>query len=164
MQEMLEICCGLDVHKDSVVACLFKRRNAVIPESAETTEDKEIRTYNTFLNDLEEIKKWLETENYHNVAMESTGVCWFLVYDVLESAFEGNIELLVTNARHMKNVPGKKTDIKDSEWIATLLRAGLLRVSFIPPSDIRESRQLTGRNLLRGLVSKGKLTPINVEN
>jgi len=203
MQEILEICCGLDVHKESVVACLLKRRSAVIPGNAENTEDKEIRTYNTFLNDLEELKKWLESENCRDVAMESTGVYWFPVYDVLENAFEGNIKILVTNARHMKNVPGKKTDVKDAEWIATLLRAGLLRGSFIPPSDIRELRQLTryrkniiqdvniqknriekflqqsgfklstflsdvfgvsGRNLLRVLVSKGKLTPTDVED
>jgi len=108
MQEILEICCGLDVHKDSVVACLLKRRSAVIPKNAESTEDKEIRTFNTFLNDLNELKKWLESENCRHVAMESTGVYCFPVYDVLETAFEGNLELLVTNARHLKNVPGKK--------------------------------------------------------
>ena len=75
--------------------------------------------------------------------MESTGVYWFPVYDALESSCGGKMELLVTNARHMRNVPGKKTDIKDAEWIATLLRAGLLRGSFIPPINVRELRQLT---------------------
>jgi transposase len=75
--------------------------------------------------------------------MESTGVYWFPVYDALEDAFDGKIQLIITNARHMRNVPGKKTDIKDAEWIASLLRAGLLRGSFIPPREVRELRQLT---------------------
>lgn len=75
--------------------------------------------------------------------MESTGVYWCPVYDILETSFNGDVEILVTNTRHMRNVPGKKTDIKDAEWIATLLRAGLLNGSFIPPADVRELRQLT---------------------
>ncbi|EGD50462.1 hypothetical protein TheetDRAFT_2728 [Thermoanaerobacter ethanolicus JW 200] len=105
--------------------------------------EKTIRTFSTLLKDLEELKTWLETENCHHVAMESTGIYWQPVYNVLESAFDGNISIIVANAKHMKNVPGKKTDMKDAEWIATLLRAGLLSGSFIPPQEIRELRNLT---------------------
>lgn len=143
MQAILDICCGLDVHKETVVACIVKTKSSSVLESNQDNVTKEIRVFKTLLNDLTELKKWIESENCHHVAMESTGVYWFPVYDILETAFEGDIEILVTNACDMKNVPGKKTDIKDSEWIATLLRAGLLRGSFIPAADIRELRQLT---------------------
>lgn len=137
MQDLLEVCCGLDVHKETIVACLLK--GSVNDEKPEKT----IRTFSTLLKDLEELKTWLETENCHHVAMESTGIYWQPVYNVLESAFDGNISIIVANAKHMKNVPGKKTDMKDAEWIATLLRAGLLSGSFIPPQEIRELRNLT---------------------
>lgn len=139
MQAILDICCGLDVHKESVVACIIKTVNSQKQDDV----TKEVRTFKTFLDDLTTLKSWIEAENCHHVAMESTGVYWYPVYDVLETVFEGNVEILVTNARHMRNVPGKKTDIKDAEWIATLLRAGLLNGSFIPPQDVRELRQLT---------------------
>lgn len=144
MQAILEVCCGLDVHKDSVVACIIKTKKTTISNNnSNDNVDKEIKVFKTFLDDLTQLKNWLGTENCQHVAMESTGVYWFPVYDVLESAFDSKIEILVTNARHMRNVPGKKTDIKDAEWIATLLRASLLSGSFIPPLDIRELRQLT---------------------
>jgi transposase len=143
MQTILDNCCGLDVHKDSVVACLIKTRNPFTLSSDPGDVIKEIRVFKTFLNDLTQLRNWLETEGCNHVAMESTGVYWCPVYDALESACDGKMELLVTNARHMRNVPGKKTDIKDAEWIATLLRAGLLHGSFIPPLDVRELRQLT---------------------
>jgi transposase len=193
----------MDIHKDSVVACIIKTRNPSALELNPACFEKEIRVFKTFLNDLIELRNWLESKNCHHVAMESTGVYWFPVYDALEGACDGKMEILVTNARHMRNVPGKKTDIKDAEWIAMLLRAGLLRGSFIPPLDVRELRQLTryrknivedistqknriekslqqagfklstflsdvfgvsGRNLLRVLVNKGKLTHFDVEN
>lgn len=141
MQAILDICCGLDVHKESVVACILKT-NFSSNGSIENV-DKEIKVFQTFLDDLTNLKHWIESHNCHHVAMESTGVYWCPVYDVLETSFNDDIEILVTNARHMRNVPGKKTDIKDAEWIATLLRAGLLNGSFIPPVDIRELRQLT---------------------
>lgn len=136
MNDILDICCGLDVHRDTVVACLLKGNTGDYPS-------KEIRTFSTLLPDLEALRTWLEEEQCHHVAMESTGVYWQPVNTVLVDAFDGDIVILVTNAKHMKNVPGKKTDIKDAEWIATLLRAGLLRGSFIPPTDIRELRELT---------------------
>ncbi len=136
MQDILEICCGLDVHKETVVACLLKGTTSNNPE-------KNIRTYSTLLSGLEELKNWLEEENCRHVAMESTGVYWQTVYNTLESAFDGTIVLMVCNARHMKNAPGRKTDVKDAEWIATLLRAGLLQGSFIPSQPIRRLRDLT---------------------
>jgi transposase len=136
MQDILEICCGLDVHKETVVACLLKG-------SRNDNPSKEIRTFSTLLPGLDGLKSWLEEENCHHVAMESTGVYWQPVYNVLEGAFSGAAILIVTNARHMKNVPGKKTDMKDAEWIATLLRAGLLQGSFIPSQKTRELRDLT---------------------
>ena len=137
MQDLLEICCGLDVHKETVVACLLK--GSVHNDKPQKT----IRTFSTLLPGLEELKAWLESENCRYVAMESTGVYWQPVYNILESALEGTMVVIVTNARHMKNVPGKKTDMKDAEWIATLLRAGLLNGSFIPPQTARELRDLT---------------------
>jgi transposase len=136
MQDILETCCGLDVHKDTVVACLLKG-------NLDSKPSKEIRTFSTLLPELEKLKLWLEDEKCHHVAMESTGVYWQPVYTTLESAFDGTMVLIVANAKHMKNVPGKKTDIKDAEWIATLLRAGLLQGSFIPSEKVRELRELT---------------------
>jgi len=136
MTDILEICCGLDVHKDTVVACLLKG-------STYDSPSKEIRTFSTLLPGLEELKTWLEEEQCHHVAMKRTGVYWQPVNTILENAFDGNISILVTNGGHMKNVPGKKTHIKDSEWVAALLRAGLLRGSFTPPADVRELRELT---------------------
>ena len=107
MQDILEICCGLDVHRDTVVACLLKG-------TLDGTPSKEIRTFSTLLPELEKLKLWLEEEQCHHVAMESTGVYWQPIYTTLESAFEGTMVIIVANARHMKNVPGKKTDIKDA--------------------------------------------------
>jgi transposase len=143
MQTILHNCCGLDIHKDSVVACIIKTRESFAPECNQEDVTKEIRVFKTFHDDLAQLRNWLESENCCHVAMESTGVYWYPVFDALENSCGGKMEIFVTNARHMRNVPGKKTDIKDAEWIASLLRAGLLRGSFIPPVDVRELRQLT---------------------
>ena len=93
MQVILDVCCGLDVHKESVVACIIKT-------NADNRDDviKEIRVFKTFLDDLASLREWLESENCRHVAMESTGVYWYPVYDALEPAFESNIEIIVTNA------------------------------------------------------------------
>lgn len=136
MQDILEICCGLDVHKETVVACLLKGGIHSKPKAC-------TKSFSTLIQGLEELRAWLEEENCHHVAMESTGVYWQPVYNVLESTFDGSIVMIVANARHMKNVPGKKTDVKDAEWIATLLRAGLLQGSFIPTQPIRRLRDYT---------------------
>jgi len=135
MQDLLEVCCGLDIHKESIVACLLTGRTEVKPTS-------EIRTFSTMAPGLMELKAWLHKYDCFHVAMESTGIYWVPVYETLEDE-SLPMHLLVVNARHMKNVPGKKTDMRDSEWIATLLRAGLLRSSFIPEKRIRELRHLT---------------------
>ena len=137
MQDLLEICCGIDVHKNMVVACLLKG-------DVDKKPTKEIREFSTLMYGLEELCNWLLAENCYAIAMESTGVYWYTVYNILEAGFEDmGVQLIVTNPRHMKNVPGKKTDMKDAEWIATLLRAGLLKSSYVPPRDIRELRDLT---------------------
>lgn len=136
MQDILEICCGLDVHKETVVACLLKG-------DTEGKPDVIHKTFSTLIPGLEELKLWLESNGCYHVAMESTGVYWHPVYNILESAHDGKMTIVVANARHMRNVPGKKTDMKDAEWIATLLRAGLLQGSFIPAQGFRELRDLT---------------------
>ena len=131
MQVLFNRCAGLDVHKASVVACVM----ITAPDGA---VQKEIRTYGTMTRDLLELGDWLKSHQVSHVAMESTGSYWKPVYNLLE----GQRELLVVNAQHIKAVPGRKTDIKDAEWIAQLLRHGLLRGSFIPPKPQRELREL----------------------
>jgi len=143
MQTILHNCCGMDVHKDSVMACIIKSDPSTPVVNVKDEVSKEIKVFGTFPDDLAQLKAWLESEGCRHVAMESTGVYWQPIYESLEDAHGGKMDIKVVNARHMKNVPGKKTDIKDSEWIARLLRAGLLSGSFIPPQDIRELRQLT---------------------
>jgi transposase len=125
-------CCGLDVHKKMVVACLLHEL-----DSGEV--GKELRTFSTMTADLLALSDWLETAGCTHVAMESTGVYWKPIYNLLEGWFE----LLVVNAHHLKTVPGRKTDMRDAEWIADLLRHGLLRGSFIPSREQRELRDLT---------------------
>jgi len=145
MQDILTNVCGLDVHKETVVACIIKNKPEFKPlvNPSKVSVSTEIRTYSTLYDDLQKLRLWLEAEKCYDVAMESTGVYWHPVYDVLENTNDGNVNLLVVNAHHMKNVPGRKTDINDAEWIASLLRAGLLKASFIPPEEIRQLRQLT---------------------
>jgi transposase len=125
-------CAGLDVHKKTVVACV--RRVGTGGQA-----DREVRTFGTMTAELIALADWLEAEGVSQVAMESTGVYWKPVWHLLE----GRFELLLVNARHIKQVPGRKTDVKDAEWIAQLLQYGLLRASFLPPPPIRELRDLT---------------------
>ncbi len=132
MQVVHERCCGLDVHKKTVVACVL-----LTDETGEPR--KRVRTFSTMTDELLALADWLESLGITQVAMESTGVYWRPVYNLLE---EGRTITLV-NAQHIRAVPGRKTDVKDSEWIADLLRHGLLRASFIPPAPIRELRELT---------------------
>lgn len=119
--------CGLDVHKKTVVACVL------------TPNEKEIRTFSTMTDDLLQMVDWIKSKGCTHAAMESTGSFWKPVYNLLETE---EIQTLVVNAQHIKHVPGRKTDVKDAEWIASLLRHGLLRGSFIPPRDQRELREL----------------------
>jgi transposase len=132
MEVVYPCCCGLDVHKKRVVACL-------LTPGPDGTPRKEVRTFSTMTEDLLMLGDWLTGAGCTHVAMESTGVYWQPIYNLLE----GELELLVVNARHMKAVPGRKTDVKDCEWIAELLRHGLLRASFVPDRPQRELRELT---------------------
>jgi transposase len=125
-------CCGIDVHKRTVVACLL-----VSDLSGALTRD--VHTFGTLTQDLLHLADWLVAAGCTHVAMESTGVYWKPVYNLLE----GTLEVLVVNARHIKAVPGRKTDVKDCEWLAELLRHGLLQPSFIPERPQRELRELT---------------------
>ncbi len=125
-------CAGLDVHKKTVVACC-------ITPGLKGEKQTEIRTFGTMTVDLLALSDWLTSKQITHVAMESTGEFWKPIYNLLE----GNFELLVVNAKHIKNVPGRKTDVKDAEWIAELLRHGLVRGSFIPPQAQRDLRDLT---------------------
>ena len=123
---------GLDVHKKTVVACVFTPGPTGKPQ-------KEIRTFGTMTQDLLALADWLTSKGVTHVAMESTGEFWKPVYNLLEATFT----VLVVNAQHIKTVPGRKTDVKDAEWIADLLRHGLLTGSFIPPLPQRDLRDLT---------------------
>ncbi|OUL25420.1 IS110 family transposase [Nostoc sp. RF31YmG] len=132
MQVVYSRCAGLDVHKKSVVAC-------VITPNDSRGWHKEIRTFSTMTKDLLNLCDWLTSHDCTHVAMESTGEYWRPVFNILE----GNFEVILVNARHMKAVPGRKTDIKDAQWIAELLQHGLLRPSLIPPIEQRDLRDLT---------------------
>ena len=132
MQVLYPRCCGLDIHKKTVVAC-------VLLSKQDGTSQRFVRTFGTMTADLLTLGDWLNFHEVTHVAMESTGVLWRPIFNVLE---EGRTLLLV-NAQHIKAVPGRKTDVKDSEWLADLLRHGLLRPSFIPPPPIRVLRDLT---------------------
>ncbi len=123
---------GLDVHKKTVVACIFT-------PSPQGKLHKEVRTFGTMTQDLLALVDWLTTHGITHVALESTGEFWKPVYNLLEGSFT----VLVANAQHIKTVPGRKTDVKDAEWIADLLRHGLLKGSFIPPLPQRDLRDLT---------------------
>ena len=127
MEALYHCCCGLDVHARTVVACLIKDGR------------KQTRTFSTMTDDLLVLSDWLSGEGCTHVAIESTGVYWKPVFNLLE----GVLEVVLVNARHVKAVPGRKTDVRDCEWLADLLRHGLLKASFIPPLEIRELRELT---------------------
>ena len=124
-------CAGLDVHKKTVVACLLLT-------AASGKVSRQVRTFATTTAGLRALCAWLASQGVTHVAMESTGVYWRPVFNLLEGSFE----VILVNAQHMKAIPGHKTDIKDSEWIADLLRHGLLKASFIPPKPIRDLRDL----------------------
>ena len=132
MQTLVERGCGLDVHQATVVACLL-----IVRKDGKVR--KQMRTFGTTTRELLSLREWLLSEGCTHAAMESTGVYWKPVYAILE----GGLEIVVANAQHVKKVPGRKTDVKDAEWIADLLCHGLLRSSFVPPKPIRELRDLT---------------------
>jgi transposase len=131
--DILYACCaGLDVHKETVVATVRRRQD-------NGKVQRQTRTYGTMTEQLLELADWLEAEGVTHLAMESTGVYWKPIWNLLEDRFE----ILLVNAQHIKHVPGRKTDVKDSEWIAQLLQCGLLHGSFVPPPPQRQLRELT---------------------
>jgi transposase len=133
MEAVVERVCGLDVHQATVVACLLVGDPGKKPQ-------RTVRTFSTVTRELQEMCLWLQEQGCTHIAMESTGVYWKPVYAVLERAQA--FTLVVGNAQHIKNVPGRKTDVKDSEWIATLVRHGLITASFVPPKILRRLRDL----------------------
>lgn len=132
MDVMFSHCCGLDVHAKKILAC------RITPDK-KGKPTKEILTFGTMTDELLRLADWLTLAGVTHVAMESTGVLWKPVFNLLEGSFE----LLLVNAQHIKTVPGRKSDVKDCEWIADLLRHGLLKASFVPDRDQRELRELT---------------------
>jgi transposase len=132
MQVVSERCCGLDVHKKSVVAC-------VLMTQEDGRVQEQVRTFGTMTADLTALSTWLREQGVEHVALESTGVYWWPVFNLLE---EDGHRVVLVNPQHMKNVPGHKTDVADSKWLADLLRHGLLKASFIPPAVIRELREM----------------------
>lgn len=127
MQVLYPCCCGIDIHARTAVACLIKQGR------------RQTRTFSTMTDDLLRLSDWLVSEGCTHVAIESTGVYWKPVFNILE----GPLSVILVNARDVKAVPGRKTDVRDCEWLADLLRHGLLKASFIPPLHIRELRELT---------------------
>jgi transposase len=125
-------CCGLDVHKKTITACLLISGDG-------GKGHHEIRRFGTMTRDLLELADWLQSQQVTHVALESTGVYWKPVWNILE----GQFAVVLVNAQHIKTVPGRKTDIKDCQWIAELLQHGLVRGSFVPPTPIRQLRDLT---------------------
>lgn len=127
MQNVYRRCCGIDVHKKLIVACFRNGKKA------------ELRKFNTLTSSIKELGNWLLDNKCQMVAMESTGAYWKPIYNILELL---NLDVMVVNAHHMKNVPGRKTDVKDAEWIAELLQHGLLKASYIPDREQRELREI----------------------
>lgn len=146
MEEIYERCCGLDVHRDSITACIMIGYG--------TQKHKIVRTFLTFTKDIKELAVWLKSHNVRHVAVESTGIYWKPIFNV----FEGNeFDICLVNAQHVKNVPGRKTDVKDSEWLCKLLKCGLLSKSFIPSKIIVRLRELLRyRQKLTRELSSGK--------
>ena len=132
MQVIHERCAGLDVHKKTVVVCVLVTQNDGVVK-------KQIRTFTTVTADLLALEEWLRGQQVEHIAMELTGVYWHPIWNILE---EGR-QILLANPQHLKAVPGRKTDVKDSEWLADLHRHGLLKASFVPPKPVRVLRELT---------------------
>lgn len=135
MEAIVKRCAGLDVHKKTVVV-------TVLAEREDGLVDEETKEFGTFHKHRKALAEWLLEHQVDLAVMESTGIYWKAIYEILE---ESGLTVHVVNARHVKQVPGRKTDVLDSHWLASLGRYGLLRPSFIPPEDIRQIRLLTRR-------------------
>lgn len=134
MQPILECCCGVDVHKDMIEACIIK--------GLENPEFIRMQ-FSTFPSSLKDFVVWLYNNDCYHIAMESTGVYWRPVYEAIEANSPYYENIIVANAHNMRNLPGRKTDVKDAEWIATLLQHGLLEQSFVPERMIRDLREFS---------------------
>ena len=148
MEAILECCCGMDVHKDKIEACILK--------DAEGRPYRE--QFGCISKELDRLCEWLKSHECRHIAMESTGVYWQPIYERIEELCPEREQLLVVNARHMRNLPGRKTDVKDAEWIAQLMQHGLLNNSFIPERDVRGMRELS--RMKRGVVRE-RATQVN---
>ena len=144
MEVLHPICAGLDVHKETVVACVRHMTGGKVKT--------EVRTFATTTGALLELSAWLGAEQVTHIAMEATGVYWKPVWHILA---DGDFQLLLANAAHVKNVPGRKTDVKDAEWLADLLAHGLIRASFVPDQPTQQMRDLlrTRKQLVRERIS-----------
>jgi transposase len=152
MQELLDKCCGIDIHQESLTACIMKGNGKQMY--------KEIKEFSTFTDGIQALGAWLKEHEILHVAIESTGVYWKPVFNILA---EEQFDFMLVNARHVKNVPGRKTDVKDSEWLCKLLKNGLLERNFIPPEDMRHLRDLTRyRNKLVSVMASEKNRIIKV--
>src|ERR1035441_535742 len=147
-------CCGLDVHKETVVACL-----RLVSDGKVTTE---VRTFKTTTADLLHLSEWLAANGCTHVAMEATGVYWKPVWHILD---DGEFALVLANAAHVKNVPGRKTDVNDAIWLAELLAHGLIRASFVPDTQTQEMRNLlrTRKQLRPAALEPALVRPAAVE-
>lgn len=134
MDPIMECCCGVDVHKDMIEACIIDGF-----ENPQLIQEQ----FKTNPSELKMFTEWLSSHNCRYIAMESTGVYWRPIYESIESAFEDDCFILVANAHRMRNLPGRKTDVKDAEWIATLFQHGLLEPSFVPDRTIRSLREFS---------------------
>jgi transposase len=131
MEVLYPHCAGLDVHKETVVACVRHMVNGAVT--------REVRTFGTTTKDLLALSEWLASQGCTHVAMEATGVYWKPVWHILN---DGDVTLVLANAAHVKNVPGRKTDVNDATWLADLLAHGLIRGSFVPDAQTQELRAL----------------------
>jgi transposase len=140
MEVLYPHCAGLDVHKETVVACVRHMADGVVR--------REVRTFKTLTTDLLALSEWLASEGCTHVVMEATGVYWKPVWHILG---DGDVALTLANAAHVKNVPGRKTDVNDATWLADLLAHGLIRGSFVPDAATQEQRGLlrTRKQLVR---------------
>jgi transposase len=135
MRVLLDCCCGLDVHKDVIQACILRGDD----DNRKVTRE----TFGAIRSELRRLCGWLRQNDCRHIAMESTGVYWQLIYDCIEEEYPEKEALLVVNAHHIFNLPGRKSDVKDAEWIAQLLQCGLLSNSYIPEKRIRILREMS---------------------
>lgn len=147
---MVKRCAGLDVHQETIVACVLTGELDKKPES-------EIRTYGTYTKDLEELYEWLLEKEVEQIAMESTGIFWKCLWNIIE---DEKYEIKLANAKEIKNMPGRKTDVKDAQWIAELLRCGLIKSSFVPNVELRDLTRYRRKIIQEARAEKNRIHKI----